>query len=248
MCCRSCDSTGRSILATVLRFALPPRSPIFVPCRRWASGARFKREIPQESESPLLRKFKMFREVDPGAIGLLALLMVQRPHMPDENVIVEGENNSSLYIVQSGELRVYVKAVTAPEKTSPQTRRRRSICALAFQAPLYDVAAPQDGSSFPPRRNSRFGTMRRRSGSCGSSPEAPLGGGAQTPGGMPAGSPDSSPEMHRPPVAEARDAASTLGDVKTRSDNVIRDRTATSPAIMPSRPPPPMRTSRQKPF
>ena len=249
-------------LDTVKQYVRAKRVPLFVRERvvdfyehdlakmRPQEEAQLLKELPNSLRidlavvinQPLLRKFKMFREVDPGAIGLLALLMVQRPHMPDENVIVEGENNSSLYIVQSGELRVYVKAVTAPEKTSPQTRRRRSICALAFQAPLCDVAAPQDGSSFPPRRNSRFGTMRRRSGSCGSSPEEPLGGGAQTPGGMPAGSPDSSPEMHRPPVAEARDAASTLGDVKTRSDNVIRDRTATSPAIMPSRPPPPSAT------
>ena len=54
--------------------------------RRWASGLRFKREIPLESESPLIRSFKMLAAyLQVGSAPCLAPTALNTRHVHDSD-------------------------------------------------------------------------------------------------------------------------------------------------------------------
>ena len=62
---------------------------------------------------PFLKKVNLFKQFEPAATALISLLMVPRFCLPDDNIILEGEYNSSLFMIRSGELGVYVKIEAA---------------------------------------------------------------------------------------------------------------------------------------
>jgi hypothetical protein len=65
-------------------------------------------ELAIVTNRPFIIKVEMFRLADAGAVALLALLMAHQTHTPDENILFEGELNTSLFFVRSGDLRVFV--------------------------------------------------------------------------------------------------------------------------------------------
>ena len=73
---------------------------------------------------PLISKVDCFKGASPGAVALLALLVGHQTHTPDENILFEGEPNSTLYFVRSGELRVYVHGGMVLQSFSTKVRQR----------------------------------------------------------------------------------------------------------------------------
>lgn len=93
--------------------------------------ARLRIELTVVNHRPMIERFPLFQQAEPGAVAMLALLIQQQTHAPGENIIFEGERNNSLYFVRSGELRVFVRSTNAPKRQAGGPNLQESFFSVA---------------------------------------------------------------------------------------------------------------------
>lgn len=92
-------------------------------------------ELAIVNNRPFLGKVDIFRKAEAGAVAFLSLLMQTITVVPHTNVLVQGEDNHTLYCVRSGELKVFILGDThvgardwneVAEEEAPDLQRRSS--------------------------------------------------------------------------------------------------------------------------
>ncbi len=103
--------------------------------------SRLRVELAITLNKPFIQKLELFSKASPGAIALIALLMVHQTHAPAEILLLTGQTNDSIFLIRSGRLTVYVQDTSgAAGKASDSVRDGESALANATPSSSQRVA------------------------------------------------------------------------------------------------------------